>query len=164
MKQQPVKKEASIPPLAPPPTPHIPIGEKGQAIAVAAAKAGIEVEGVILPPEPPQTLYIPIDEKQQAAAATTKASIEVEQVVLNKVESDLQVYFDMPYDIEFSPTPFDNYTSQHMATWGDHPTLEMTIKMCSDTGLPQMTDDQKLTPAAWIKKWKYQLRELTSLQ
>ena len=97
------------------------------------------------------------NEQRQAAAAAAKAVIEVEQVMINKIKLDLQVYFEMPYDINFSTSPFDNYTSRMMDTWGTDPTLGMMIITCPDTGLPQLKNIKQSTPAARVKKWKTQL-------
>ena len=137
------KSDAPPTPIVPPP---ISVGDQRQH-AAAAAKAVLEFD-----------FDLPVREMEEATAAAAKAVLEVEAVMLNKIESDLQVYFDMPYDIEFSASPFDNYTSREMSTWGTHSTLGMNLTMCSDTGLPQLKDIQKSTPAARVKKWKSQLR------
>ena len=105
------------------------------------------------PTIPPPTLP-PEADKRQAAAAAAKAVLEVEEVMLNKIASDLQVYFDMPYDINLSSSPFDNYTTRTMQTWGTDSTLGMTIVRCNDTGLPKLTNIRKSTSAARVKRWK----------
>ena len=108
--------------------------------------------------KPLQQPPLPTAEHRQAAAAAAKAVIEVEKVMLNKVEADLQLYFDMPYDIEFSDDPFDNLTSRTMQTWGTDETLGMTLTQCPLINQPMLKDIRKSTPSAKIKKWKSQLR------
>ena len=76
-----------------------------------------------------------IDEHSMTAMAAKKAVMEVERVMVNKIESDLQVYFDMPYDIEFSSTPFDNYTSRKLSNRGDHPTLGMRSRCAASPAI-----------------------------
>ena len=78
--------------------------------------------------------------------------------MINKVETDLQVYFDMPYDIAFSDDPFDNLTSRVISTWGDDATLGMVLEECQELQHPKLTMIRKSTPSAKIKKWRSQLR------
>ena len=126
----------------------------GSTEAKIASKLPVPAKPYQPPPIPTATT----GEHRQAAAAAAKAVLEVEQVMLNKVESDLQIYFDMPYDINFSDDPFDNLTSRTMQTWGTDDTLGMAITQCPDVNQPKLTNIRKSTPSAKIKKWKSQLR------
>ena len=109
-----------------------------------------------LPSVPP---ILPPEEKQRmAAAAAARAEIDLKDIMLHKIATDLQLFFDMPYDINLSSSPFDNHTSRTVDTWGTHETLGLILTMCPEHGLPKLKDIQKSTPAARIKKWKSQLR------
>lgn len=88
----------------------------------------------VIPPEDPQT-------------APTMLRLE-----------DLHFTFDMPYQLELSPSPFDNQTSRTVSVWGNHPTLGFDLEDCSKFGTCKLKQCALSTPCARIPRWRSELR------
>ncbi len=100
----------------------------------------------------------PVPDRPVAAAAAKVFLPHDVDPVIHKCEENLHFAFEMPYDITLSTCPYDNYTSRTVGSWGQDELLGLDVVIDEATGLPQLRDIRKSTPAARIKKWKSQLR------
>ena len=77
---------------------------------------------------------------------------------INKLTSDLNVSIEMPYDINLSLDPFDNYTHRVIQIKGSHPLLGLQLKICKLRNIPQIVECLKGTPAIRIPRWRSEIK------
>ena len=70
-----------------------------------------------------------------------------------KVDCNMQLSFDIPYDIQLDHDPYDFHTTRYVSTKGTHPTLGFLISINKDNGKLTIDDIYKSTPAARIPRW-----------
>ena len=63
----------------------------------------------------------------------------------------------MPYDINLSLDPFDNYTQRTIQIKGSHPLLGLQLKMCKLRNIPQIVECLKGTPVIRIPRWRSEI-------
>ena len=77
-----------------------------------------------------------------------------EHAAAAKLESNLFVTMDMPYDIWCTPDPFDHHTHRYITMTTRSPTLGMSIVMCSLRHQLQLKACHAGQPAAKIPNWR----------
>jgi dUTPase len=99
-----------------------------------------------LPPTsvPYVPVSLPTDAPKHAAAA--------------KLETDLFLAIDMPYDIWTTPDPFDHHTHRTIQLSSRSPTLGMDLKMCPKRGQPVLKSCKTGQPAAKIPNWRDEIK------
>ena len=77
-----------------------------------------------------------------------------------KLQSDMHVTFEMPYNIELTNDPFDNHTHRMVTI---KPTdvdqhIGMILRQCTEKKLPQLVDCKKGSSMMKVQRWRSELR------
>lgn len=75
-----------------------------------------------------------------------------------KLDCNMQLSFEVPYDLILSNDPYDNHTSRMIDLWGKHPTLGLALEWSEGKGRARIMDIEKGTPAARLQRWRSELR------
>jgi dUTP pyrophosphatase len=116
---------------------------------------------------------IPINAAPSAAAAATAYFIKTCKTLdnitctqshdistkIHNISTDMNLTFDMPFDIELSSSPFDTFTDRDIAIKGDHPTLGLHLEHNKFHNLPQLKHCQRSIPSAQLNSWRRDLRD-----
>jgi deoxyuridine 5'-triphosphate nucleotidohydrolase len=80
------------------------------------------------------------------------------------IHQDLHFNYKMPYDIEFTHLPFDNFTTRDIATTGKDELLGLHLQFDSAHDYPILLGCKPGTPAARIKRWRSELQRAYLLE
>ena len=119
------------------------------------------------------TLPLPINVRPSAACAAAlhfdHTCNELENLVddpphdldiqINNISQDMNLAFDLPFDISLSDCPFDTFTDRTIDIKGDHPTLGLQMENNDMYNLPQLKQCQRSTPSSKLKAWRRDLRD-----
>ena len=83
---------------------------------------------------------------------------EIVTPTINKVTSDLNVSIEIPYNINLSLDPFDNYTQRTIQIKGNHSLLGLKLQICKVRNIPHIVECLKGTPAIRIPRWRSEMR------
>ncbi len=72
--------------------------------------------------------------------------------------TNMQLVFDMPYDIEMSTEPYDYYTHRMVPTNDNNPYLGFDLTLCDTRGQVKVNHCTKGTAAAKLRNWRSELR------
>ena len=78
---------------------------------------------------------------------------------IHNISTDMNLTFDMPFDIDLSSSPFDTFTDREVQIKGDHPTLGLQLEYNELHNLPQLKHCQRSTPSARLNAWRRDLRD-----
>ena len=75
-----------------------------------------------------------------------------------KLEADLHVALDLPYNIDFTNDPYDTHCHRTIIVKGQSPTLGMKLKVCEHRNKVMLQTCIPSQPAAKIPKWRKELK------
>jgi dUTPase len=99
-----------------------------------------------------------INQKPIQLPTMTEISRRPQNARAAKIEADLHVAIDLPYNIDFTSDPYDSHCHRTIIIRGRSPTLGMKLKICPHRNRVMLQSCLPGQPAAKIPKWRSELR------
>ena len=77
---------------------------------------------------------------------------------MHKLESAINLNFELPYDLQLSSDPYDHYTSRFISLNSRHKTLGMKLQTCPKRNKPQLLECIAGQTASRIPSWRRDLK------